>query len=134
MKKTDLKTGMIVENRSGDEYVVFINTCGTAHTNKEIERYPNQSFLVNSKQCNWISLDDYDEDMLMLPLCEFSDRFDIVKVYIPGHPYSFQDIENKYEKRILLWERNESVKIKEVTMKDIEDKFGCKIKIVNTEK
>ena len=133
MKKSDLKTGMIVKTRDGGEYAVFIDTCKTIYTRKQ---YKTQSFLINSRDRSWIPLDDYNEDMLNQE--ELDGYFDIMEIYIPNHPYSFQDVKYEYEDKILIWERNETKEeikegIKEVTMKDIEDKFRCKIKIVNKE-
>lgn len=49
------------------------------------------------------------------------DSFDIVKVYDQVNYI------NKYKKINTLWERSE---VKEVTMSEIEEKFGCKVKVV----
>lgn len=49
-------------------------------------------------------------------------EYDIMKVYNRANSLDF----NKYM-LTLLWERQE---VKEVTMAEVEEKFGCKVKIV----
>ena len=53
---------------------------------------------------------------------------DIVKVEVPYHPYDFLNLGHERDKRKLLWQ--EEPEIKEVTMSEVEEKFGCKVKIV----
>lgn len=128
MKKSDLKTGMIIETRNGREYVVFIDTCKPKYIVTE-DYYDEQgriSLIINYNSHKWTSLSYYDED-----LCRNNGdkSSDITKVYIPVHPYSFMDI--TYEDgRNLIWERPEP--IKEMTMKELEEHFGCKVKIVES--
>lgn len=121
MTKSDLKTGMIAKTRDGSEHTVFIDTIPImCNYCDKIET----SFIVNRSKNIWDSLNNYNNDLTHI---EFED-LDIVEIYIPLHPYSFQDVEFQREKRRLIWKREED--IKEVTMKDIENKFGCKVKIV----
>ena len=49
MKKSDLKTGMIVTTRNGKELTVFLSSC-SHYAN-------NQSVLVNAETKNWFELD-----------------------------------------------------------------------------
>ena len=112
MKLDDLKTGMIVKTREGKYGIVmrdFIDEgdilAGLSRNNKISE--------------TWTHLSNYNQDMT-------NSRFphiDIMSVYT-SYPYS-ADTPKK-----LLWERKE---YKEVTMRDIEEKFGCKVKIVEEE-
>lgn len=51
----------------------------------------------------------------------------IVKVYLP-HNYDEYTTKKAYNEEYLVWERKEEVK--EISMKDVEEKFGCKVKIV----
>lgn len=130
MKKSDLKTGMIVEVRSGEEYVVFIDVCITQYVLENyIDQDKNNSLLIDSANNNWLDLGSYNENM-----CSDSGKsFDIMKIYIPYHPYGFMNVSYNKEKRHLIWERNtESTEesTKEVTMKELEKYFGYKIKIV----
>ena len=113
MKLNDLKTGMIVKTREGKYNIVmrdFIDEgdilAGLSRNNKISE--------------TWTSLSNYSKDMT-------NSRFphiDIMSVY-SSYPYS-SDTPKK-----LLWERKE---YKEVTMREIEEMFGCKVKIVEEDK
>ena len=113
MTLDELKTGMIVETRDGDSYIVmrdFID-CG--------DILAGLSFN-NKISDTWTSLSNYNQDMT-------NSRFphiDIMSVY-SSYPYSADT-----SKR-LLWERKE---YKEVTMSEIEEMFGCKVKIVEEDK
>ena len=70
-----------------------------------------------------MNLKEHDEDM-----CYKNDNsFDIMKVYLPNHPYAFMNITYQESNRKLIWERNN---VKEMTMREIEEHLGCKIKIV----
>ena len=112
MTLNDLKTGMIVKTREGKYNIVmrdFID-CGDIlaglSCNNKI-----------SETCT--SLSNYNQDMTYPKL----PSLDIVNVYASS-VYSADTTTR------LLWERNE---YKEVTMKEIEEKFGCKVKIVGNE-
>lgn len=126
MKKSDLKTGMIVETRNGQEYVVFIDICKPQYI---LENYSKEcsSVLVNSKNRMWLNFDNYNEDMCF---DENDESFDIMKVYIPNHPYAFMDIPHEDTLRKLIWNREHIEPEKEMTIKELENYFGCKIKII----
>lgn len=73
--------------------------------------------ILSSNGCSYLS--DYNEDLTTkLRLREY----DIMKVYNKVFCIDLNKITLE-----LLWERPE---VKEVTMSEIEEKFGCKIKIV----
>ena len=116
MKLSDLKTGMIVTLRNGDEYVVFRNC-------KNLYNFDSSDILVNAKLYSWHNLSKYTDDLCCCP----NKEWDVVKVEIPYHPYSTMNIDYEREKREVFWERE---KVLEVTMAEIEEKFGCKVKIV----
>lgn len=120
MKLSDLKTGMIVTTRDGREWCVF----------KDFECLHNETkcsntIFVHSKNNStaWTVARHYNG--MKNSLLSY---FDIVKVEIPCHPYSFLDFEYRKDERKLLWQ--EEPEIKEVTMSEVEEKFGCKVKIV----
>ena len=112
MTLNDLKTGMIVKTREGKYNIVmrdFID-CGDILAGLSCDNKISET---------WTSLSNYNQDMT-------NSRFphiDIMSVYA-SYTYSADT-----PKR-LIWERNE---YKEVTMKEIEEKFGCKVKIVGNE-
>lgn len=75
-------------------------------------------FFINSKGFNRLS--EYDDNLRTIQRLKFFND-DIVKVY--DRTTSINTLGKN-----LIWEREE---IKEVTMSEIEEKFGCNIKIVN---
>ena len=111
MTLDDLKTGMVVTLRNGASNIVmrdFIN---------------EGDLLVNmseNKVIGWLYLNDYTTDMKYKDV----DAFDVMQVYRAR----FYCISSK---EALLWERKDDYK--EVTMQEIEEKFGCKVKIVGEE-
>ena len=113
MTLDELKTGMIVETRNGNAYIVMRDFIDYGDVLAGLSDSDN---ITNT----WESLDDYNKDMTH-PTIAF---LDIMSVYA-SYPYSADT-----PKR-LLWERKE---YKEVTMKVIEEKFGCKVKIVEEDK
>ena len=115
MKLSDFKTGMIVTLRNGDEYVVF-KDISTLFTDED-------AVICNGK--SWERLGRYTNDMKH-GFAGFGKTHDIVKVEVPYHPYSFFNLEHERGKRKIVWEEG----AKEVTMAEIEEKFGCKVKIV----
>lgn len=112
MKLNDLKTGMIVKTREGMYYIIMRD-------------FIDDGDVLAGLSCNnkisdtWLSLSSYNQDMTYPKL----PSLDIVNVYASS-VYS-ADTPTK-----LLWERKE---YKEVTMQEIEEKFGCKVKIVGNE-
>ena len=113
MTLDDLKTGMIVKTREGKYNIVmrdFIDAgdilAGLSCDNKISE--------------TWISLSNYNQDMTHSGV----PYLDIVSVYA-SYPYSADTPKRP------LWERKE---YKEVTMREIEEMFGCKVKIVEEDK
>lgn len=110
MKKSDLRTGMKVTLRNGDNYIVLLNAKHKYSDNKNI--------LVgchNYDSCDWVILDNYNED---LTNNKENKSFDIVKVEECEHlGYLFTD-------RLEF-----SQPTKEMTLAEIEKELGYKIKI-----
>lgn len=102
--KADLKDGMIVETRLGERKLVL------------------GSQLVGAR--TYGDLSNYAETLLHKDT--FYSDLDILKVYDHSPYYTFYDILHGCC-LTLLWERPE---VKEVTMAEIEEKFGCRVKIV----
>lgn len=113
MKKSDLKTGHIVESRaSGSKSLVVINNCY------------GEDGMIHSKD-SWSPFTSYDDD-LRWTFCGRDKDLDIVKVYEPRLPTNYLD----QSELKLVWCREKEDKEIEVTMKQINKKFGCKVKIV----
>lgn len=126
MKKSDLKTGMIVELQNGYKCVVYKDICETICSCSKNSKDVILIIDADDHLYLWVDLKDYTDDMIEID--EHSGDFDIMKVFIPYHPYSFMDIEHEEDKMKLIWEREEPVK--EITMKELEEHFGCRVKII----
>lgn len=111
MKLDDLKTGMIVTLRNGTSYIVMRDF---------IDEGDLFVSMDENKVIAWCSLNDYTTDMKDKSV----NAFDIMRVYRAR----FYGISSK---EALIWERKDDYK--EVTMQEIEEKFGCKVKIVGEE-
>lgn len=111
--KDMLKDGMVIQNRCG-EYRLVINGC-----------------LVGDDICG--NLRSYTEDLYSL----IDPSYDVVAIY--RKIQTLEDINTNH--REPFWVRKEITKIKEVedtkkdakevTMAEVEEKFGCKVKIIN---
>ena len=114
MKKADLENGMVVETRNGGRYL-FINSTFVRH----------EGFLF---------FNQYNEDLTSA--CE--EGLDIMRVFDPP-AYKIFDVldvrrndpdavwEVMGDDPDAIWEREDAI---EVTMAEIEEKFGCKVKVV----
>lgn len=74
-------------------------------------------YFINSNGFNRLS--EYDDNLRTIQRLKFFNN-DIVKIY------DITTSINTHGKK-LIWERSE---VKEVTMSEVEEKFGCKVKIV----
>ena len=124
MKKSDLKTGMIVTLRSGCEYMVFLDVDHNYDHTK--------NFLVNGNNHSWISFQYITEELFGLDYDGLRHKgYDIMKIESLPHPFALQEIDFNKSQRRTLWER---VEIKEMTVAEIEKALGYKIKIVKEER
>ena len=112
MTLDDLKTGMIVKTREGKYHIIMRDFIDQGDILAGLS-YDNR--ISNS----WTSLSKYNQDMTHSEI----PSLDIVDVYASS-VYS-ADTPTK-----LLWQRKE---YKEVTLQEIEEKFGCKVKIIQEE-
>lgn len=117
MTLNDLEDGMVVVLRNGDPYIVLKNVF---YYGDILAGYKNILEFYNTQ----ISLTRYNADMTFKN--KNMDLFDIMEIYEKP-----EDIFHAFFKKgKLIWERK---KHKEVTMQEIEEKFGCKVKIVGGE-
>ena len=116
--KSDLKNRMVVETRAGEKYILvddrFLSKTGFLWLNTHTDK--NRGTIHQG----------YNDDLTM----DSGANWDIVKVYEEVNSLNINDDHPLYSLS-LLWERNS---IKEVTMAEVEAKFGCKVKIVNGDK
>lgn len=105
--KSDLKTGMKVVNRGGDEFIVFLD-CVHGYNNNR-----HKDILVSKNLTKWSSLSNYSEFLI----CNCG--LDIMSVYVPTHPYSITGIYDEWD---LLWEREEKTE-KQLKIEELEEKI-----------
>lgn len=90
-------------------------------------------YLFNNRflsEYNWeVGLDDYNDDLIAKNYNNSCDIFAIHKIDVQNIN-KITDILD-IEKLELLWEREPEVK--EVTLKEIDDKFGCKVELIDEE-
>jgi hypothetical protein len=101
--KANLKNRMVVEYRNGERRMVVDN------------------MLIGYSQRG--DLNNYNDDLSHKGT--FSKGLDIVRIYPEINVFR-----KKYDKTELampIWERPE---VKKITMSEVEEKFGCKVKIV----
>lgn len=129
MVKSELRTGMIVESAGGWLGIVF----------KGMFKNPEDGYIawIRNGQGRAIelfrNLQDVKEDLT------YAYDKKIVKVYSSGFksrvdcmvPLSLTNLSESLRTRRLLWERE--LEAKEVTMAEVEEKFGCKVKIKREE-
>ena len=104
MKKSELKTGMVVEMRCGDEAVVMLDMMGVSDRFVSLGGgfYPMQFY------CDDLMSDNHTTE------------FDIMKVSsTPTHKIDFRN-------KDILWERKE---VREYTMEELTKKLGFEFKI-----
>lgn len=102
MKKSELRTGMVVTTRDGDEYMVVkgIRTVWTGCHDEDV--------LVSTWiDWSWNSLDRYNEDLTYGGDIEHPEKWDIVKAEMYNHPCSLQGEKVRTDERKLLWERED---------------------------
>lgn len=112
MTKSELQTGMIVKTRNGRRYLVVLNHMSETDV---LFKITEEGRLTGT----WLLLTDYHQNLLYNG--EYSTDLDIMEIYSTSLLLSYTN---------LLWERQE---VKEVTMQEVEEKFGCKVKIINNE-
>ena len=116
--KDDLKTGMTVKLRNGEEYLV-IRDCVTDWDNDN-----TKDFIVNKgRSASWNILEHYNDNMKSIKGI-FNPGRDIMEVYSCAHAYSFTMLDNEDYRGKLLWSRKEEKR--ELTMDEIGKAFGLK--------
>ena len=114
MTKQDLKSGMVVKCRNGDEYQVFLGLHEDCNSNGKA--------MVEINGKGFVNLNDFNDDLTCTSLKEF----DIMKVYFTRRAYKLTDPKG-YTNWQCLWKREEP---KELTVSEIEKLLGYPVKIV----
>jgi len=89
MKKSELKTGMVITMADGEIYTVYIDAVipGTDET---------KNILVNTNKSGWIDLDNYNDLLYLINTKDDNttlpdEEFEIVKIAIPASLYHLID-------------------------------------------
>ena len=111
MKKSDLIAGKhVVETWNGDKYLIFDSEEGK---------------FMYQVDGGFMNLEGYDEDMLKI---NKNKSYDIMKVFEVKTICNCGGLNRKDNRHLtLIWERTEP---KEMTMAELEEKLGYKVKIV----
>ena len=112
MKKSQLKTGHIVETRAGEKALIVLNNV-----------YGEDAVIFADN--NWTDLNGFNDDLFWHPESntEYSKTVDIMKVYQPILPCYFLSKSNFTMD--LIWEREEE-QIIELTIDQIAELKGVK--------
>lgn len=105
--KADLKDGMVVEFRNGDRHLVL-----------------NGIFMAED---GWMPISDYQDNLINQPGM-LSENYDIMKVYTSSSKILKSYFDNW--RLTLIWERKEEEPVKEMTVAEIEEKLGYKVKVI----
>lgn len=119
MRKADLNNGDIVLTRNGDKYIVLKNARTAFDTN---------DIIVNLKTGGYLKLNNYNDD---LKDKDRDKKFDIMKVC--SHSYVGDNIKEHIidKEDYWTWEREEP---KEMTVDEISEKLGYKVKVVGEDR
>ena len=112
--KSDLKNRMVVETRSGRRYILIDDRLLSDTNYLWLNSHYDEHNLFHY---------GYNDDLTM----NSGANWDIIKVYKEVNNLCFCN-DDVYGALDLLWERKP---IKEVTMAEVEEKFGCRVKIIN---
>ena len=110
MKKSELKSGMVVEDKRGRRGIVLIGTT----LGDIIGGLGNPG----GDRSTWGKLSKYADDLTS----SFGKDYDIVKVFNPDNNMSYGSVEDLH--LIMIWKR---VKTVELTMDEIAKKFGVDV-------
>ena len=112
MKKSDLKTGMVVETRDGFRELIVLNFNGMG-----------ENYTVNNGVFG--NLDQMRRDLTS----KVNREYDIMKVYAPDNPVSSFNLDPDN----LIWERVKNNGVTELTLEDVAELAGkdvSEIKII----
>ena len=121
MKKSDLKAGYVIQYADNSFAMVM----------PIYNRFLNKTELkfIRQDSSGWVSSDAYNENFIQISPNSPSELA-IKKIY--GHPDDFQyTFICSNERRELLWAKEELVLVKEMTVEEIENILGYKIKIIS---
>lgn len=108
--KADLKDGMVIEYRNGDRCVVI------------------NGYFMKPTGYGWMPIDEYYDELHCKGSHPLDREYDVVKVY-SSKAKNMPDYCDA-SKLTLIWERKEEPDHKEMTVEEIEEELGYKIKVI----
>ena len=128
MKKSEIKNGMHVITKSGEEYIIMSGI----YAPKQIEEHNTAKVVMLGLDGGWMNFDQYNNDLCFHSNIENEDDYlyDIDEVYIPN--YYCWTLESALESTnkndfTRLWKRD----VKKMTKAEIEAELGYEIEIVD---
>lgn len=127
MKKSDIKNGMHVITKGGEEYIIMSDV----YAPKQINEHRIAKVVMLNLDGGWMNFDKYDDDLCfrdtIYDAADDDSLYDIDEVYVPNY-YSWtleSALKNK-EDFTRLWKRS----VKKMTKAEIEAELGYEIEIV----
>ena len=124
MKKSDIKNGMHVITKGGEEYVVVSDVYAPC----QIDNGNTAKVAMLGLNGGWMNLDQYGEECDKPSDIEEDDwQYDIEEVYAPKYyTYTFESVKQFKHDFTRLWKRG----VKTMTKAEIEAELGYEIEIV----
>lgn len=121
MTKADLRTGMIVTLRNGEEYMVYRNYV-TTWTNKY--QYGFDCIVNITGEGGWQDLsNDFTDGLTSKSNC----KWDIIKVEEAPHPFAFISPDYERDERRVLWQRDT---VRKYTFNQLKEILGHDFELV----
>ena len=136
MKKSDIRNGMHVITKGGEEYIIMSNV----YALKQINDNNTAKVAMLSLDGGWMNFDQYDNDLCFRDTeeeaCDDDYLYDIEEVYAPNYySWTFESVLKEKNKNDFtrfftrLWKRG----VKKMTKAEIEAELGYEIEIVESE-
>lgn len=129
MKKSEIKNGMHVITKGGEEYIIVSDVYAPC----QIDNGNTAKIAMLGLSGGWMNLDQYDEESLCFrdnpsDIDEDDWQYDIEEVYAPKYyTYTFESVKSKNKNDFIrLWKRG----VKKMTKAEIETELGYEIEIV----
>ena len=129
MKKSEIKNGMHVITKGGDEYIIMSDV----YAPKQINDNNTAKVTMLGLDGGWMNFDQYDDDLCFRDTVdEVEDDdvwYDIEEVYVPNYyTWTLESVLKERNKNDFtrLWKRS----VKKMTKAEIETELGYEIEIV----
>lgn len=118
----DIPIGAILELKNGDKYLYMGDKKNTIWEDKGRCEY-----FCLCISCNKNGYQTFNKDMTVTP--PYDEDYEIIRIYKHRSNYTIENEE--FNSDNLLWKKE--MEIKEISIKELEEIYGCKVKIVESE-